>query len=366
MTSDNTIVSKYPLKQIYFYLTESCNLRCRHCWISPKYQGTGYANDALPLSIFENILDEALPLGLQTIKLTGGEPLLHPDIEALLSAVHKRDLRLIMETNGVLCTPSIAKAISACQSPFVSVSLDGAEAETHEWVRGVKGCFEAALAGLRNLVTEGLAPQIIMSLMKRNRHQIEDIIRLAERLGAGSVRFNPVQPMERGSALHHSGEAMTVDEFIELGEWVSEELGAQTNIRLLYNQPMAFKPMSRMFGDKGTGCETCGIRGIIGVLADGSYALCGIGTSVPEMVFGEAGKDELKAVWENNETLNRIRSDLPERLEGICGQCIMKGVCLGRCIAQNFYTSRTLWAPFWYCEEAHAAGLFPTTRLSRP
>jgi radical SAM protein with 4Fe4S-binding SPASM domain len=119
-----------------------------------------------------------------------------------------------------------------------------------------------------------------------------------------------------------------------------------------------------MFGDNSGGCEICGIRGIIGVLADGSYALCGIGTSVPEMVFGRAGDDDLRSVWETNEILNRIRMDLPERLEGICGQCVLKEICLGRCIAQNYYTSHSLWAPFWYCEEARRSGLFPPSRLA--
>jgi len=51
------------------------------------------------------------------------------------------------------------------------------------------------------------------------------------------------------------------------------------------------------------------------------------------------------------------------RLEGICGQCIMKGLCLGSCVAQNYYRSRNLWAGYWFCEEARERGLFPVSRL---
>jgi SynChlorMet cassette radical SAM/SPASM protein ScmF len=322
MDSDSPILKKYPLRQIYFYLTEGCNLRCRHCWIAPKYQGMGQVYDALPPPLFERILNEAKPLGLQAVKLTGGEPLLHPDIEQLLRIVANSRLKLIMETNGALCTPALAQAAAACQSPFVSVSLDAVEARTHEWVRGVKGCFEATMEGIRNLVGAGLKPQIIMSLMKRNQDQMADMVNLAEQVGAGSVRFNLIQPTERGSTLHTAGETLSVSKLIELGQWVNETLAKRTQLPVLYNQPIAFKPMSRMFGHNGGGCETCGIKGIIGVLADGSYALCGIGTSVPEMVFGRAGDDDLRTVWETNEMLNRIRMDLPERLEGICGQCV--------------------------------------------
>ena len=363
MSSDDLKSREYPLQQIYFYLTEGCNLRCRHCWIAPKYQGIAQVDDALAPALFEQIIDEAIPMGLHSVKLTGGEPLLHPDIDRLLDIVRDRNLKLIVETNGVLCTSNLARAIAGCKSAFVSVSLDGIKAETHEWVRGVTGCFQAALTGIRNLVGEGLTPQIIMSLMRRNKAQMRDMVRLAETLGAGSVRFNLVQPTERGRKLHDSGETLSVPEMIELGEWVDATLSKATSLKVLYNQPMAFKPMGRMFGDNGIGCETCGIRGIIGVLADGSYALCGIGKSVPEMVFGQGGVDDLKTVWDDNSTLNQIRNNLPERFQGVCSRCILKEICIGRCIAQNFYTNHSIWSSFWFCEEAFAAGLFPTTRL---
>ena len=63
--------------------------------------------------------------------------------------------------------------------------------------------------------------------------------------------------------------------------------------------------------------------------------------------------------------LREIREGMPRRLGGICGECLMKGVCLGNCIAQNYYRSRNLWAPFWYCEEASRMGLFPPSRIKK-
>ena len=41
----------------------------------------------------------------------------------------------------------------------------------------------------------------------------------------------------------------------------------------------------------------------------------------------------------------------------------MKGICLGSCVAQNYYRSKSFWAPHWYCEDAHKRGLFPETRV---
>jgi SynChlorMet cassette radical SAM/SPASM protein ScmF len=352
----------YPLNQLYFYLTEGCNLRCRHCWIAPKFQDGSRSYPSLSVDLFKSIVEQAKPLGLSNVKLTGGEPLLHPDISKILAYIKSENLNLAVETNGVLCTPEIARQIGECKNPFVSVSLDGADAEMHEWMRGVSGCFETSLEGVKNLVNSGIKPQIIMSLVRRNKDHMERLVRLAESLGAESVKFNPTMPIARGENLHESGDTLAIEELVKLGSWVENGLSDATNLRLSYDHPVAFRPLGKMFGDTGDGCSTCGIIGILGVLSDGSFALCGIGANMPELVFGHAETDRLKDVWETTGILKELREGLTNRLEGICGDCLMKDLCLGSCIAQNYYTNKNLWAPFWYCEKAGKAGLFPETR----
>jgi SynChlorMet cassette radical SAM/SPASM protein ScmF len=355
--------SAYPLRRVYFYLTDDCNLACRHCWIAPAHAAQGPSRSFLHIELFRSILDQAKTMGLRSVKLSGGEPLLHPGIQDILEMLLLEDLSVVIETNGVLCSRELSEKIAGCRSPFVSVSLDGAEGGTHEWVRGVSGSFEAALQGIRNLVASGIRPQVIMTVMKRNRDQMAAIIDLAHSLGAGSVKFNLVQPTARGEQMSRAGETLDIEELLELGSWVENTLSKETPIRVLFHHPAAFRPLGRMLGDSGDGCGACGIFGIMGVLADGSYALCGIGKSVPELVFGHAEKDLLQDIWCNASALREIREGLPHRLKGICGACLMKGLCLGACIAQNYYSAGDLWAPFWYCKAAHESGLFPETRL---
>lgn len=353
---------KYPLRQIYFYLTEGCDLRCKHCWINPRYQAGDKTYPSLDIKLFQHIAKQALPLGLKGVKLTGGEPLLHPHIHKILDIIRSEDLRLTIETNGTQCAPEIAEKIADCKNPFVSVSLDGSTPDVHEWIRGVPGSFDAALKGIKNLVKAGLKPQIIMTLMRRNRDQLEPLVQLAESLGAGSVKFNIVMPTERGEKMHQAGEILSIDEYIELGALVENELSKTTKLRLVYHHPHAFKPLGNMFGSNN-GCGSCSILAILGVLPDGSYAMCGIGESIPDLVYGDASTDSLKEVWNDSPVMNELRQGIPQRFEGICGDCLMKGLCVGSCIAQNYYTSKSLWAPFWYCEEAKKAGLFPESRL---
>lgn len=356
---------KWPLNQLYFYLTEGCNLRCRHCWLAPKHEEPGHLKyPALDFELLRQIVAEARPLGLTGVKLTGGEPLLHPRILDIMRHLREEEIGCTVETNGTLMTAEIAAEIAKLKRTHVAVSLDGIDAATHEWVRGVAGSFDAAVRGVKHLVAAGIHPQLILSVMKKTRPQMAEIVRWAEELGAGSVKFNIVQPTERGMQLTDSGQTLDIRELVETGAWVEGELIPQAKIRVFYHHPAAFRPLGRMFSRSGgDGCGRCGIFGILGVLGNGSYALCGIGSSVPELVFGQAGRDRLADIWRKNKVLRAIRAGVPRKLGGICGRCMMKRVCLGSCIAQNYYTTRSLWAPYWYCDEAFRAGLFPETRL---
>ncbi len=365
MADTEQIASRpYPLNTLYFYLTKGCNLRCRHCWITPKFQGDGQVHPSLPPEMFRSIIEQAKPLGLSSVKLTGGEPLIHPDIKELLDYLRVEKLPLILETNGVACTPELAQSIAACERPFVSVSLDSTDADTHEWVRGVRGCFDGALSGIRNLVDAGLNPQVIMTVMRRNVDHMASMVRLAESLSAESLKFNVLQPTSRGEHLHESQEALPIEKLVELGRWVENDLRKSAKLRLIFDHPMAFRPLGTIYGAKGNGCGTCGVLGILGVLGDATYALCGIGETVPEMVFGHAGTDRLEEVWDNNPVLKEIREGMPKAFKGICAECLMRSRCRGSCLAQNYYANKDLWAPFWFCEQAYARGLFPVSRLA--
>jgi SynChlorMet cassette radical SAM/SPASM protein ScmF len=350
-----------PINQLYFYLTEGCNLACRHCWLAPRLETTGNHYATLPVELFETAIREAKPLGLSGVKLTGGEPLLHPHFIRLLEIVRREELILTVETNGMLCTPEIAADIAKSPKRSVSVSIDGADAKTHEWVRGVPGSFKAARQAVKNLVAAGIRPQVIFTVMRSNAGQVYAILHMAEELGAASIKFNVVQPTARGEKLHESQDTLPIAELIELGRHVELELAPKTRLEVFFDYPQAFRALNRIA--RGDGCGVCGIRGILGVIASGHYAMCGIGEQVPDLVFGEVGKDKFEVVWGENPILKALREGLPEQLEGVCSHCLMKWLCLGSCVAQNYYSTGNLWAPFWFCKRAEEAGLFPASRL---
>jgi len=349
-----------PLRHLYVYVTEGCNCACKHCWIvsAPSPRGKGAFIDP---AVLDAAIAEAAPLGLESIKWTGGEPTYHPDFPALLAVQKKHGIGGIMESNGMEITPPLAALMKESGVTHVSVSLDGATAETHDGVRGVKGAFRRSLAGIRSLTDAGFKPQIIMSLLRENVGELEELLRLAGSLGAGSVKLNVIQPTLRGEELHAEGGTLTVPEVVELHRRVGREIQPTVSFPILFDIPLAFRPLG-VFLD-ANGCSICSILTVMGLLANGSYALCGIGENLPDLVFGVAGRGELERIWNGHHVLRRIRNEIPGRLRGICGVCLMKNACLGACIAQNYYRSRDLLAPFWFCELAEKAGIFPAARM---
>jgi SynChlorMet cassette radical SAM/SPASM protein ScmF len=310
----------YPLNSIYFYLNKSCNLACRHCWIDPHHTNSRTTSDSLPFSKFKSIIYEALPLGLSTVKLSGGEPLLHARISEILQFLQKIRVKVLIETNGILITPQLAHEISQCNKPFISIGFDGSNPEIHEWVRGAKGCFQSAFTGFQNCVTVGLHPQLVFTLMKKNCDDLQNFINFAERSGASSIKINVVQPIARGKTLEEKGEILGIEQYVRIGEYIERNRHKLANIPIIYSHPPAFRPLSTIL-EHECGCDVCGIKGILGVLNDGSFSLCGIGMTEPCLVLTCDSNTTLAELWDSDHILAKIRNGLPDNLQGVCKRC---------------------------------------------
>ena len=351
----------YPeLRTIYLYATGGCNLKCSHCWINSEYSSAGNG-DGLHIdpALVEKTVTQGKPLGLRTIKVTGGEPLLHPSIRRILSFLSDEGMKLIVETNGTLIDEDMARFLSSCGNlDFISVSLDGADAVTHEKLRGVPGAFDKAVSGIRNLVSEGITPQMICTLHRENSSQLRRVVDLAENLGCGSIKFNHIQHVGRGSEFD-TDLLLTVPEILDLNNFVEREIIQSSRIRVLLDVPFVFRTPARLLrGSQGR----CNILNIIGLLSNGDLALCGIGASVQELVYGNAGTDDIGEVWVNSPGLVRLRETIPDKLEGICSECIHRRFCMGTCVAANYNATHKLSAPYHFCNTAEDLGLFPASR----
>jgi SynChlorMet cassette radical SAM/SPASM protein ScmF len=346
------------LSSLYVYAAGSCNLACRHCWIVPKFQPNGGNGPYVKFEYVEKAIREGKSLGLQSVKLTGGEPMLHPQFRELITLISDAQLSILIETNGTLIDESIAQFLqNKAPSCFISISLDGAVAETHDALRSVEGSYEGALSGITNLVNAGFHPQVICTLHKGNVAEMDELVALANRLGCGSVKFNHIQQVGRGEKFINE-QGLTVPEILQLFKRVETEIVPQSRINVYFDIPMAFYGIGKLLQNSAN----CAVRNILGLLATGELALCGIGTTVPELIYGHMETDHLQDVWCESTGLARLRERIPDMFEGICGRCIHKNICLGECIANNFHVSGRLEAAYFMCEQADELGFFPSSR----
>jgi len=348
-----------PLTSLYLYISGSCNLACRHCWIVPNYLPDGTVGGSFSkLEHVEKAIREAKPLGLRTVKLTGGEPTLNPQFREIVSSIHDAGLDIIIETNGLLIDDAMALYLKQNNVSFISVSLDGATAQTHEFLRSVPGSYERALNGIKSLIQAGFEPQIICTLHQGNLHEMAAVVTLANQLGCGSVKFNHVQSVGRGKNFSEQ-QGLGVDEVLQLYRHLEKEIIPNSHISVYFDVPYAFLSLRKLINDH---LGRCSVQNILGMLAGGELSLCGIGTTVPELLYGHIAHDDLREIWYNAPGLVQLRELIPSQIEGICKYCIHRDLCQGECVAGNFNISGKLNAPNYFCDTAESLGFFPNSR----
>ena len=349
--------SAYPLTSLYLYLSDQCNLSCRHCWISPGFSQS--ATRGIPLKHLKKTILEAKTIGLQSVKLTGGEPLLYRDIKALLTFLASEDIVVIIETNGTLFDRHILETLQLCQVDQISVSLDAATKEIHDEIRGVKGGFDETLKGLRLLSEFEFDFQIIMTLQRENSREIGGLVSLAKELGAGSLKINHLVPCGRGNRVFRSRENLSPEELILLYQTVEKERSSHGNLNVIFDLPVALRSVEDI---KRRGIIECNILSILGILASGDFSICGIGQTIDELRMGNLYRDSIVEIWQNNRILTELRDSLPRQLKGVCGACLFKFQCLGACRANAYALNKDLYASYFLCQETYDSGRFPVSR----
>ena len=170
-------------------LTGFCNLRCKHC-LRSNLEEPAY----LPLDLYEKLLDQGAAYRFPLVSFTGGDPTLHPELEEVFRMTCSRGLLMSMVTNG-WNFESVYSTFRRYRESFVAISfsLDGAEAETHDAIRG-KGSYRKVLGAMSVCAARDIPFTIQMAVHPMNRPEMEAVAALAGRLGAKSVAFLQTQP----------------------------------------------------------------------------------------------------------------------------------------------------------------------------
>jgi SynChlorMet cassette radical SAM/SPASM protein ScmF len=356
----------YPLHSIYFYPTESCNLRCIHCWIRPQYAPDQTAFDKqnrknVSVGTMERVVREALPLGLSHIKVTGGEPFLNPRLLDYLDAFSKQGLSFSIETNGTLITEEVAKRLRTYPIRQISVSLDGSTPAVHEKIRGEKGCYQKTLMGIAWLVENDLTPQLIFCLQEGNALDLENTIRMAGDLGIRSFEINPLALFGPEGSNKAVCRGPSLEDLLDLEKRVEGEFSERyPEMDIDLYLPPAVKGIKELSRHSLCGCQ---IHHICGILSNGDVSICGIGRRKKNLVMGNVHEKSIALIWRDGAVFQEIRKRIPFGLEGVCGRCLFKYHCLGFCRADVLSNDQSLVDSFQICDELFQKGLFPSSRM---
>ncbi len=171
-------LSKLPL--VALYVTERCNSRCVTC----DYWRHG--RDDMDLAAVTRLLPSLARLGTQTVLLSGGEPFLNPEWEAIAQTLRSNGLKVWLLTSGLALAKHARHAATLFDA--ITVSLDGTDAGTYAAIRGLDA-FHKVCEGIQAAAAHGAPPGIRVTLQRGNFRQLPAFVDLARGLGARQVSF---------------------------------------------------------------------------------------------------------------------------------------------------------------------------------
>jgi len=183
-----------PPYLVSYAVTRRCNLSCKHCYSDAEKEGMP---DELSTKEARDLLDELAVWGINLLIFDGGEPLCREDIFDLAAYASSRGLRVVLGSNGTLIDRGAAEQMKRAGIAAVQISIDGAEADTHDWFRGEKGAFQRALNGAESCKSAGLPFQFGMTLRMSVADEIPRMLRLAVESGAAAAEFFDLVPVKR-------------------------------------------------------------------------------------------------------------------------------------------------------------------------
>jgi len=330
-------------------ITNRCNLACQHCF---NHSGEGPVQE-LSRADLVDLFDQVQAMGTTDIRLSGGEPSLHPDFPAIVDASVRRGLRVSVNTNG-LYAPRTRQQIADLEIALLLVSLDGLEV-INDRIRG-QGVFDRVVDTVRWL--RGLGRKVMLSvhLNRSNVADVEGLVALAADLGA-DVKFSPLRPIGRARYLM-ADEVLTPADAYAAVRTVTCLRAVYPNTRIVTDfdvlQPVADSPLppppSRASCPAG--------RSMLNVNFDGHVYPCAfLVTAQREFSAGHINGGSLLSLWRESPVF------LPFRIlekDAQCRGCFAYGqTCVGGCVAMSYFTTGRLDAhdPICFIEHVSASEL---------
>ncbi len=184
-----------PGPVVIWNLIRRCNLKCKHCY---SISGDVDFPDELPTEDVFKVMDNLKAFRVPVIILSGGEPLLRPDIFEIAHRAKSMGFYVGLSSNGALIDQSNIKRIRDVGFDYVGISLDGI-GSVHDAFRGKAGSFDASLKGVRMCLDEDIKVGLRFTMTMDNHVQLDDLLDLAEREGVDKFYLSHLNYAGRGN-----------------------------------------------------------------------------------------------------------------------------------------------------------------------
>ena len=248
-----------PYKKVLLQITERCNLKCKHCFVSATSQGN-------EMSI-EDIKNKIVPrlVSSQTVKvtLTGGEPLVHPDVLEIISLLRHNNIAVGICTNAVNITEDLIILSKKLGNIHFNVSLDGFNAKSHGTFRGNNSdlLFNKIIKNISLLGKEKLLNGILVTPnVYADLNEYKELAIFAKNIGAHYVLYNPLSKFGRGQNSVSIGSSKDTLEKIKS---ITLNL-CDDNFEIVYIR----------FPEKGKAISECPLGKVLYVFTNGDVAIC--------------------------------------------------------------------------------------------
>ncbi len=315
---------KYHLYSALFELTLKCNMRCIHCGSSAGTQ----REKELTKDEWKRVIDELSDMGCNVITILGGEPLVHPDWYEISKYVKESDLKLTLISNGLLVNDKNISKIEELNPDTMAISLDGGKAETHDYIRQVKGSHKKALEAIDMLRERNIDTTAITTLSRIN---FEELPLIRDTL----LNKNVAWQIQIASIVGRFKEEqmLTKEEFYASGLFIASSREKYSYKELPIMGAHCFGYNSKVLPNVNIapwkGCPA-GMYAI-GIQSDGGVKGClSLDDSFKE---GNIRKSSLSEIWNHPDFADYNRKFKVEDLNGDCKDCKYGKKCRGGCLS---------------------------------
>ena len=327
------------VQAVSWNITRLCNLKCTHCYLPAGFVDTnefpsGYYRDSeLTQSQCFRVIDEIAEINPNILLiLTGGEPLLRPDILKISDYAARTGFLVVMGTNGVLLSDETVKRMSDHGVAGAGVSLDAVDPVNHDKFRGMEGAWEGTMNGVEALKRANLDFLVQTSVTRWNYDEVPQIVDFAYELGAKVFNLYFLVRTGRGKTVMDITPAQyerMLSTLFELqakyhGKMLVAAKCAPHYKRVIYEQ-QSDSPFLQAYS---SGTCPCGIY-YCRITPEGDLTPC---PYMPVSV-GNLKTESFAALWNQSKVFHELRDRT--LLEGKCGACEFRDVC-GGCRARAY------------------------------